>query len=129
MTLPPGQFGYATVTTQSYAPHSLFFNQPNAFWVWSAPIFINRRRTAALQQHPDVVVLEDFISRPGFFYNQFGWTYTNGEHAFHRHREFWEQHGYHVTHEFCGDRFMRFTETHSACELILEPNNPPAARN
>jgi hypothetical protein len=122
-------FGYATVTTQSYATHSLFFNQPHAFWVWSAPIFINRRRTEALQQHPDVVVLEDFISRHGFFYNQFGWTYTNGEHAFHRHREFWEQHGYHVTHEFCGDRFMRFTETHSACELILEPNNPPAARN
>jgi hypothetical protein len=115
-------FGYATVTTQAYAPHSLFFNQPNAFWVWSAPIFINRRRTEALQQHPDVVVLEDFISRHGFFYNQFGWTYTNGEHAFHRHREFWEQHGYHVTHEFCGERFVRFGETHSACELILEPN-------
>jgi len=122
-------FGYATVTTQSYAPHSLFFNQPNAFWVWSAPIFINRRRTEALQQHPDVVVLEDFISRHGFFYNQFRWTYTDGEHAFHQHREYWEAHGFHVTHEFCGERFMRFGETHSACELILEPNNPPAARN
>jgi hypothetical protein len=116
-------FGYATVTTQAYAPHSLYFNQPHSFWVWSAPIFINRRRTEALQQHPDVVVLEDFISRHGFFYNQFGWTYTNGEHAFHRHREFWEAHGYHVTHEFCGERFVRFGETHSACELILEANH------
>ncbi len=118
-------FGYASVTTQSFAPHSLFFNQPHAFWVWSAPIFINRRRTEALDQHPDAVVLEDFISRDGFFYNQIPISYSNGQHAFRRHREFWEQHGYHVTHEFCGERFMRFGESHSACELILEPNPGP----
>jgi hypothetical protein len=115
-------FGYATVTTQAFAPHSLFFNQPHAFWVWSAPVSINRRYTEALEQHPEVVVLEDFVSRRGFFYNQFGPTYSEGQHAFRRHREFWEQHGYRLTHEFCGERFMRFSESHSACELILEPD-------
>jgi hypothetical protein len=114
--------GYATVTTQAYFLQSVFINQPHAYWVWSAPIFINRRRTEALNKHPDAVIIEDYVSRSGFFYNQVAIVKSDGAHAFALQRRFWEQHGYHVTQTFCGDRLFRDSSTHSACELVLLPN-------
>jgi hypothetical protein len=115
-------FSYETVSTQVWAPHSLFFNQTKSFWVWSAPLFINRRRTEVLNQHPDAIVMTDYISGPEFLYDQVTNFVVPGRHAFWKTRQFWESHGYHVTHTFCGDRLMRGGTSNSICELILEPN-------
>ena len=41
--------------------HNLFFNQDHTYWLWSNANAIDLRRTEALLQHPDVVVIGDLI--------------------------------------------------------------------
>ncbi len=114
-------FGFESVSTQAWAPRSLFFNQPDAFWHWSATISADNRRSEVLRQHPDVVVIADTISGKESFYNQWAtWSPAN-EHFYLPLIQFWERNGYSETHRFCGDRFMRLGVTNSLCEVILEP--------
>jgi hypothetical protein len=41
--------------------------------------------------------------------------------------EFWQDHGYRITHRFCGDRFVRLGVSHTVCELIMEPESAAKA--
>ena len=119
-------FAYESVSTQGYADHNLFFNQPSAFWVWSAPTLINRRRTEALLEHPDAVVVGDASTSTEFFYNQITAKPSIGKRPFYPLTQFWLDHGYHQTHRFCGYRLMRMAYTAEMCEIVLEPDSVPA---
>jgi hypothetical protein len=114
-------FAFESVSTQAYAPHNLFFNWPESYWLWSVPVSIDRRRSEALAQHPDVVVAGDFIPRGESVANQWLTIVPAGQHPYAPMLEFWQQNGYRITHRFCGDKFMRLGVTDSFCEVILEP--------
>jgi len=114
-------FSYESVSTQAYAKQNLFFNQPKAFWLWSIPVSIDRRRAEALAQHPDVVVAGDLITREELVFNQWITILPAGTHPYLPMLQFWQQHGYRITHRFCGDRFVRMGVSDTFCEVILEP--------
>ncbi len=117
-------FGYDTVSTQPWSPNSLFFNQPHAWWLWSEPVLIDRRRTEALLQHPDAVVLTDSTLGPELPANQWGRFGNTGLHPALPMLQFWQQHGFHETHRFCGERVFRSGTYYTDCAVILEPNTP-----
>jgi hypothetical protein len=120
-------FAFDSVSLQPYAARNLFFNQPHAFWIWSVPVDIDRRRTEALLQHPDAVVTVDFIIRDDFLYDQWRPIVPPGRHIYVGMTEFWQDHGYRITHRFCGDRFVRLGVSHTVCELIMEPESAAKA--
>jgi len=114
-------FGFESVSTQAYAPHSLFFNQPHAYWVWSVNVSTDRRRSETLRQHPDVVVADDFFTREDSIFNQWHPFIPAGLRTYVQMIQFWQHNGYRETHRFCGDRFIRLGVEDTFCEVILEP--------
>jgi hypothetical protein len=124
-------FTFESVTTQAYSDHNLFFNQPHSFWVWSIPVLIDRRRTEAFHQHPDVVVVADFIPGDDGLHNQWILMSPKGVHPYHLMLEYWQAHGYEVTQRFCGNRVSRMGITNTLCEDILVPKTtaqPPISK-
>jgi hypothetical protein len=116
-------FGFESTSAQPYAPHNLFFNQPYAFWLWSARVFTDFRRTEAVAQHPDAVVVNDVTYGQESLANQWYEFAPPGKHLGTPMIEFWKQQGYHVTHELCGERFRRSGVICTTCEVILEPDS------
>lgn len=121
-------FGFQTVSLQPYAAHNLFFNQEHTYWLWSNANPIDLRRTEALEQHPDVVVVGDLLQDQDSLYNQWAEDSPAGFHPNFEMVRFWQEHGYHETHRFCGDRYMRAGTDNSVCELIFEPDQPSPSR-
>lgn len=115
-------FGFQSVSLQPYATHNLFFNQDHTYWLWSNVNPIDLRRTEALQQHPDAVVIADLIADQDSLYNQWGQTGPSGQHVYAGMIKFWTDNGYHETHRFCGYRYMRAGTDNTLCELIFEPD-------
>jgi hypothetical protein len=120
-------FAYESVTTQLYAPTRIFQNQPAAYWVWSAPVFIDRRRTEALDTHPDAIVQGVLLTGPESVSNQFHLLTGIGENISQPMLDDWRNHGFRITQRFCGQRFMRAGVANTQCELILQPANPQPA--
>jgi hypothetical protein len=118
-------FAFESVSTQAYAQRNLFFNQPHAFWVWSVNVWTDRRRTEALEQHPDIVVAGDLIFRDEYASDQWLSLVHVGSRPDSQMLQFWQQHGYRITHQFCGDRFSRLGVDNTFCEDILEPTQQP----
>jgi hypothetical protein len=120
-------FAYESVSAQPYTPHKLFFNQEHAYWVWSNNVMIDRRRSEALAQHPDVVVVGSFTQRDQVFFNQLFRVLPDNVNNYAPMLQFWKDHGYRVTQVFCGDRFMRGGVSNTFCEEIMEPVTSSAA--
>lgn len=118
-------FSYESVSTEANSPTKLFLNQPAAYWIWSAPIYVDLRRTEARRQHPDVVVLADLTKDDESPNNQWGHLWKKGERPFEPALEDWLQHGYHIDRRFCGQRPMRLGFASTLCEVILEPDPEP----
>ena len=114
-------FSFESVSTQAYASHNLFFNWPESYWLWSVPVSVDRRRSETLAEHPDVVVVGDFLTRGEAVANQWFPIVRAGRHPYAPMLVFWQQNGYRITHRFCGDKFMRSGVTDSFCEVVLEP--------
>jgi hypothetical protein len=129
-------FSYETVSSQPYASHSLFFNQPAAYWIWSSSIFIDARRTEVLRQHPDAIVLAEEAPGPEFFFAQFQPVPVTPKREPSPILTFFQKNGFRETHRFCGYRFIRLSYSAVSCEVILEPDHvvpnsthqPPAYR-
>ncbi len=117
-------FSFQSVSMQPYTERNLFFNQEHPYWLWSNANPIDMRRTEALLQHPDVVVVGDLIQGQDTLYNQWAEDAPAGFRPYAEMVRFWQEHGYHETHRFCGDRYMRAGIDNSLCELIFEPNQP-----
>jgi hypothetical protein len=88
---------------------------------WNAEVLIDRRRTEALHANQQAVVRSDLVVGPYFFRDQLRPGINMGAHPFQSMINDWEQHGFHIAHRFCGERFMRGETANSQCELILEP--------
>jgi hypothetical protein len=116
-------FGFESTSTQAYSPQKLFFNQPHAFWLWSVGLMADRRRTEALEQHPDVVVVADVTSGGDVIFNQWMPVFPVGKRSNVQMIEFWEENGYRTTHQFCGNQFRRAGLSYTFCELIMEPDS------
>ena len=121
-------FGFETVSLQPYATHNLFANWDHTYLLWSNSNPVDLRRTEALAQHPDVVVIGDLVQQQDSLYNQWAEEAPPGFHPSAAMISFWEQHGYHETHRFCGERYMRAGSDNSACELLLEPTEASGAK-
>ena len=115
-------FSFQTVSIEPYATHNLFFNWDHTYWLWSNANPIDLRRTEVLVQHPDVVVIGDLIEDSDTLYHQWTPSLPSGGHPYKEMVLYWQEHGYHETHRFCGTRYMRAGADNSICELIYEPN-------
>lgn len=113
-------FGYQGVSIQPYAKQNLFLNQSHSFWLWSANVPTNRRRTEALLRHPDVVVVSDLIEGNELVLNQWLRLVPVGIHPYHEIIEFWQKNGYSETRRFCGSEYMRQGVGYTVCEVVLE---------
>ncbi len=118
-------FSYENVSTQAYAPRNLFYNQQVPYWVWSNKVLIDRRRTEALAGHPDVIVTGVFINQPEVIFNQWTPILSTTRNTYSGMLRFWEDHGYRVTHIFCGNHWTRMGSANTTCEDILEPAPAP----
>ncbi len=129
-------FYYHSVAILPYFPANIFENQrQHAYWTWSTKSRISAMAPDELRRLPDYVVVsgwdwgaDGFISadwdasvrseRPG---DALADTY--------RIVPFYEAHGYHETHRFCGQTWMRFTYAERICDVVLEPVPPAKARS
>ena len=114
---------YDTTAIQPYSDHNLFLNQPHSFWVWSSGINTDQRRTETLAQRPDLIVVADFGIGDQVILNQWLPLFPEGEHTGHPYIAYWEDHGYHEMHRFCGRHPFRFGASNVVCDVILEPNS------
>jgi hypothetical protein len=126
--LPHGRiaaFSYETVSTQPYSASSLYLNWPTRYWLWSAPVYIDRRRSEALAQHPDAVVVAGIDTREQWFYNQWTTFSSPHTHLFGSMLDYWIQNGYKPAQTFCGERLMRGGVAAELCETVLLPTESP----
>jgi hypothetical protein len=114
-------FGYQSISIQPYASQNLFSNQSHSFWLWSANVPTNRRRTEALLQHPDAVVVSDITVGNEIVLDQWLHLVPVGTHPYHELLEFWQQNGYRETHHFCGSQYRRKGLADTMCDVVLEP--------
>jgi hypothetical protein len=109
-------------------PKSIYFNQPQAWWLWDRDSRIVQQAPSVIATHPDVIVVggmepgprdaaitDDWIVRdPALAYRvPLNDTYSVIPYA--------EAHGYRETHRFCGNAFMRASYSEQLCEVVLEP--------
>lgn len=120
-------FYYHAVNVQPYFAHNRYLNWHTAYWLWSTHQQSNANAPAAIAEHPQFLVVSGW-----------SWSPINSSVAYDWHRPeaslntLWmqdryhiaayaEAHGYHVTHIFCGEQFMRWSYSERACNLVLEP--------
>jgi hypothetical protein len=119
-------FGIYAVSAQPYSPSNLFFNWSKTYWVYSRNTWLDQRRTEALHQHPDVVVVGSGDLGRETFINQ--WLPLRQPEPSGRPMvQFWQDQGYRVTHTFCGTPFYRLGADATICQFILEAGPPSAS--
>jgi len=115
-------FGFDGMSSQAYSPQKLFFNQPDAFWLWSANVLTDRRRTEALEQHPDGVVVAGLTTGGDNIFDQWQHRVSASKSTGQLMIEFWQRNGYHITHQFCGSQFRRAGLAYTIRDTVLEPD-------
>ncbi len=115
-------FTFQTPNVQPYAPRNMFINQEASFWIWSSEVNINQRRTEALALHPDVILTGDEDFGDELISNQWMTLFPRNEHLDTTMLQYWQAHGFHETHRFCGARPVRFGFANTTCDVILERN-------
>ncbi len=116
-------FTFQIPNVQPYADHNMFINHAKTFWIWSSEVDINERRTEALAMHPDIILTGDEDFGDDIIPNQWMTLYPKNEHLDTAMLRYWESHGYHETHRFCGARPIRFGFANTTCDVILERNS------
>lgn len=117
----------------AYLGHPLYLNQPDReYWSWSSKVRVNAEAPAALEQHPDFIVVSTSSNwnPQGIIH---GWHYISGKPAQESLTDdegddyqivnYFEAHGYHKTHVFCGHPGMRSGSFAELCQVILEPRS------
>ena len=126
-------FYYHSVAVLPYFSSNIFENQPeHSYWTWSTDNRISARAPYELLRKPDYVVVS------GWEWGKDGFVSADWEIALQGERPkvlladtyrivpFYEAHGYHETHRFCGRTWIRFSYAEMICDVILEPD--PAAK-
>jgi len=113
-------FHYWSVATQPYFAQNPFFNLPTSYWTWSTNVFPDALHTQTLDTHPDMVVYTQEQPLPGEMRNQII-PLNAASRSIDPILTDIKQHGYHLTHQFCGDRFSRLSASFQVCDSIFEP--------
>ncbi len=123
-------FGYFSIGPLLYFPRNIYFNQaPHRYWFWSSA---EPSATVwdALAQQPSFIVVGTFESGPQGEITR-DWEpaeladpsiLLGDSYGFVR---FFEAHGFHQTHVFCGRSWMRSSYAEQMCDMILEPVHTP----
>ncbi len=123
---------YYSIDPLLYFPTNIYSNQPpHRYWYWSTMMRHYGSVEATLAAHPDFIVLGGYDSghdaeitrdweantppEPGVTLNDSFFI-----------ARYFEDHGYHVTHVFCGHSWMRSTYAELLCNTVLEPVTPGA---
>jgi hypothetical protein len=121
-------FYYHSIGAAAFFPHPVFFNQPDAYWLWSENVRVNPAAPSAIATHPGVLVIggfyaslhddnivSDWIPPDPAELNRIplGDRYGILRYA--------EAHGYRETHRFCGHAFIRYHYSEEYCDVILQP--------
>jgi hypothetical protein len=121
-------FYYYTVGSAAWFSHPVYFNQPQAWWLWSSETRTNPQAPATIATHPDVIVVAGMEPGPRDFAITDDWIVRDPAEAhrvplndIYRVIPYAEAHGYRETHRFCGDSFMRASYAEQLCEVVLEP--------
>lgn len=124
-------FYFFSIGPVAYLGRPLYLNQAGReYWSWSNKVRVNAQAPAALQQHPDFVVVStssDWDSQDIIH----GWHYISGKQVQesladdeaddYKIVDYFLAHGYHETHVFCGHPVMRSGDFAKLCQVILEP--------
>jgi len=131
-TLGPGKriagFGYHSIGVTGWFHHPLYFNQPTTWWTWSQKPRIDARAPFAIATHPDVIIFggwnwsdhdadvsEDWVKPDLATLNKIP---LNDDFSI---IPYAQQHGYRVTHRFCGHGFLRSGYAEQYCQVALQP--------
>jgi hypothetical protein len=131
-TQAPGKriagFYYHSVGPAALLPHSVYFNQPASYWIWSREVRIDQQAPVTIASHPDVIVVGAFDWNPRNGTITDDWIAPNlaelnriplnDGYAI---IPYAEAHGYRETHRFCGTAFMRQGYSEIECQVALEP--------
>ncbi len=130
-TLPAGApmagYYYFSVGVLLYFDRNIYANQPaHRYWRWSTAMRTHETVQETLARRPRAVVIGGFDSGPDAEITRDwrpngapepGVVLNDGFHV----AEYFEEHGYHVTHVFCGHGWMRSTYAETLCDTVLEP--------
>ena len=120
-------FYYHAVNVQPYFARNRYLNWPTAYWLWSRHQKSSSDAPAAIAEHPQFLVVSGWFWSPVNSSVAYDWdapeANLNSVEMQDRYRivAYAEAHGYHVTHIFCGEQFMRWSDSERACNLVLEP--------
>jgi hypothetical protein len=121
-------FYYHSVGPVALLPHSVYFNQPASYWIWSQRVRIDQQAPATIASHPDVIVVGGFDWSPKNGTITDDWIApTLSElnriplNDVYQIIPYAEAHGYRETHRFCGSAFMRQGYSEIECQVALEP--------
>jgi hypothetical protein len=131
-TQAPGKriagFYYHSVGPAALLPHSVYFNQPASYWIWSREVRTDQQAPVTIASHPDVIVVGAFDWNPRNGTITDDWIAPNlaelnriplnDGYAI---IPYAEAHGYRETHRFCGTAFMRQGYSEIECQVALEP--------
>ncbi len=106
---------------------NIYFNQPpHRYWYWSTQMRNFSTVQQVLARHPRFIVVGGFDSGPDADITR-DWTPIEpGYPGVVRNdvfsvMPFFTNHGYRVTHVFCGHSWMRFSYSERLCDTVLEP--------
>ncbi len=116
-------FTFQIPNVQPFSDHNMFVNHATTFWIWSSEVYINERRTEALAMQPDIILTGDEDFGDDVIPNQWVTLLPRHEHLDTAMLQYWESHGFHETHRFCGARPIRFGFANTTCDVILERNS------
>ncbi len=123
---PIAGFYYYSIEPLTGFDRNLYFNQPpHRYWLWSTSPHTYMSVQQVLARQPRIVVVGGVEGGPDAAITR-DWTpntpplpgVVRGD-GFHV-ADFFEAHGYRVTHVFCGHRWMRASYDEQTCETILQ---------
>jgi hypothetical protein len=120
-------FYYHTVGALPYFDHNIYVNQPNPYWLWSRNERTVQRAPATIATRPDIVVVGGWSASPRNGDITSDWRRPDAAPSRVANNDWYqivpyaEAHGYHPTHVFCGEQFMRFGYSERLCDVILQP--------
>lgn len=123
-------FYYHAVNAQPYFAQNRYFNWTTPYWLWSQHQQSTADAPEAIAQHPQFLVVGVWVWSPvnsSVAYDWDGpeaglnavWMQDN-----YRIVAYAEAHGYRVRHIFCGEQFMRWSDSERACNIVLERAAP-----
>jgi hypothetical protein len=116
-------FYYHSVGPQPFFSRDIYFNNPHSYWLWSRDLRVNQRAPQTIATHPDYVVVGVWAWSPQNGDLSFDWLPADAlpEADVYGIIPYAEAHGYHETHRFCGNAFMRNGDAEELCDVILQP--------